>query len=612
MRLISVQIENFKGIRKLALDFSKSPQSSVYTLIGLNESGKTTILEAIDSIRYRSEKVNLAGLPGFKPFNIKDAIPANERGDFTGSIVVAATFKLDESDQASLEAFLIGELGFRLTKRVETIKITDRYGFDKDEIDWEKSSMSLWVTFTGQRIGKKRAGKSKDEILEGEEWKTAARFLKDLVPGILYFPNFLIDFPKRVCLNDINPNMQTVYLNQIFGDVIASYNSSLSVETDLVERALSTSDRDKKSLNSLLAKISKHITENIFAAWYEIFQRKVDDKEVILHLEKEDDKVYFRFEIKDGTELFDLHERSLGFRWFFLFFLFTQFRSFRANASRHVIYLFDEPASNLHAAAQQKLLAGFKKLAKQSTIIYSTHSHHLVNPEWLEGAYIVRDQSLVYDDFDLGSRAENTNISATRYRDFVSSNPRQTVYYQPALESLQYKPSRLENVPNVVMVEGKNDFYTIKYFQYLVGREDLNVHLLPGGGAGSLDSVIQLYTAWGKRFIVLLDGDKEGRDQKGRYADKFGCIVEGATFTLADIESDWSGMSLEELISDKDKEMLRVRYASSVKNFSKQAMNRAFQEILMTGQKVPFSDVTMDKFIKVLVFLKEKLVAQSV
>jgi len=41
------RIRNFKGIRELSIHFDHSPSSPVITLVGLNESGKTTILEAL-------------------------------------------------------------------------------------------------------------------------------------------------------------------------------------------------------------------------------------------------------------------------------------------------------------------------------------------------------------------------------------------------------------------------------------------------------------------------------------------------------------------------------------------------------------------------------------
>ncbi len=48
------EVWNFKGIEHIKLDFSSSPNSNIYTLVGLNESGKTTILEAINFFTYKT------------------------------------------------------------------------------------------------------------------------------------------------------------------------------------------------------------------------------------------------------------------------------------------------------------------------------------------------------------------------------------------------------------------------------------------------------------------------------------------------------------------------------------------------------------------------------
>jgi len=41
------ELRNFKGIVKTRLDFTSRPQGNVYPCVGLNESGKTTILEGL-------------------------------------------------------------------------------------------------------------------------------------------------------------------------------------------------------------------------------------------------------------------------------------------------------------------------------------------------------------------------------------------------------------------------------------------------------------------------------------------------------------------------------------------------------------------------------------
>ena len=49
MRYLKFRIENFKGIKETEVDLRTSTGANVFSLVGLNESGKTTILEAIHS-----------------------------------------------------------------------------------------------------------------------------------------------------------------------------------------------------------------------------------------------------------------------------------------------------------------------------------------------------------------------------------------------------------------------------------------------------------------------------------------------------------------------------------------------------------------------------------
>ena len=50
MKYKSFYIKNYKGIKDLKLELDKDPNSNIITLVGLNESGKTSILEAISLI----------------------------------------------------------------------------------------------------------------------------------------------------------------------------------------------------------------------------------------------------------------------------------------------------------------------------------------------------------------------------------------------------------------------------------------------------------------------------------------------------------------------------------------------------------------------------------
>ena len=66
-------------------------------------------------------------------------------------------------------------------------------------------------------------------------------------------------------------------------------------------------------------------------------------------------------------------------------------------------------------------------------------------------------------------------------------------------------------MPNdVLIMEGKTDFYFMNYFQK---KYDIkNVSVFPGSGATSSDVLISLSLGFGRNFLVLSDDDKAGRE----------------------------------------------------------------------------------------------------
>jgi hypothetical protein len=196
-----------------------------------------------------------------------------------------------------------------------------------------------------------------------------------------------------------------------------------------------------------------------------------------------------------------------------------------------MIFLFDEPASNLHPSAQSQLLASLDRLTENAKVIYTTHSHHLINPKWLEGTFVVINEGIDYKDDIENYSANKTRIMIDSYRSFASKHPNQISYFQPILDVLDYSPTNLDPIPRVVMLEGKNDFFTLSYFNEVIFGNKYSLSFVPGISASNLDPVIMLYVGWGLSFLVLLDSDKEGKSQKVRYSDLFGPVVENKIIT---------------------------------------------------------------------------------
>jgi hypothetical protein len=159
----------------------------------------------------------------------------------------------------------------------------------------------------------------------------------------------------------------------------------------------------------------------------------------------------------------------------------------------------------------------------------------------------------------------------------------------------------------MVMLEGKNDFYTLKYFHEKLLPTSDSINMLPGNGAGSLDSVIQLYIGWGRNFIVILDSDSTGDKEKKRYEDKFGILVEHRIYSLADVNSSWHNKTMETLIPTGERLTIQQAAYPGDQKYHKTHFNRAVQEMYLTGQRPQISSTTLGSFEHILDFCRQKL-----
>lgn len=266
------------------------------------------------------------------------------------------------------------------------------------------------------------------------------------------------------------------------------------------------------------------------------------------------------------------------------------------------MFLFDEPASNLHSRAQSKLLDSLESIANgRNDVIYSTHSHHLINPLWLEHCYIITNgPAMDGEDFDASFVVDDIDISATRYRTFVGQNPERTHYFQPVLDRLLVGPSSLELMREGVFVEGKSDFYILNWYKKHFWPE-LNLDILPIGGATGASDLMALYLGVSKSFVLLLDGDKEGRDAKDRYLETLP-LPEYRICLLTDFDSDKK--EIEDYISAPVRDFIGKKYG--VRKASKKHILRAFSEALNGVDDFPHDEEMIGNLKKLLEGLSSK------
>lgn len=603
MRFTEFKIKNFKGIEDLTFNLNKSPEANIYTLIGLNESGKTTILEAIDL--FSPSDVGLSALhpESEKKKDYHSFIPINSRDNFNDTISIIVTLKIEPEDLKAINRFVESETEFVRVKSRDTLTYFRDYVYENSKF---KELDSQWNGFQGIRKGQDDDS-AKYESIKGEDNYKLAEFCRGLIPSILYFPNFLFDFPSRIYLqSNTKFTPAEAFYEALIQDILYSLGNDSNIKVHLIDRIMSDDRNNRKNLESLIKKMERKVSDTIFGAWSKVFKKSIKDAKVKITYDVDgENQPFLEFQIDSEDGVYLLSERSLGFKWFFIFLLFTQFRSFRQDSPKSIIYLFDEPASNLHPLAQRQLLESFENLTENSKVIYTTHSHHLINPAWLESTYIVKNNGFHLDNPE-AFNIKKTNIVIEAYRDFATNHPHNTAYFQPILDVLEYSPSSLENIPDCVFLEGKNDFYTISYFnEIILGKRKLN--FAPSTGSGNLDTLISLYLGWGKSFLLLLDSDKAGKREKDRYIDKFGPILNDRVFLLSDIQSAWSKKALEGIFENGDALKFQMETYPMTTEYNKTHFNRSIQESLMNRVYFDFCDETCKNFDSILDFLTQRM-----
>ena len=239
-------------------------------------------------------------------------------------------------------------------------------------------------------------------------------------------------------------------------------------------------------------------------------------------------------------------------------------------------------------------------------MIYTTHSHYMIEPAWLEQTFIVTNRSespkgSIVESATLDD--ESLDIQAHRYRRFVNNYPNETSYFQPIVDRLDVVPSKFDyNLPSVV-VEGKSDYYILEYARNLFGVGPNR--LIPGMGSGTFGALIALSAGWGIKFLFLLDADHAGKTEKDRYALEFGAPL-SALITIDEFVD--SGRAIESLLDDEAYAAIRKEGGLSAKPTKKQ-VQQFFQEQLAKKAPIPLGLAFESRAKALLEGLEKKLVS---
>jgi predicted ATPase len=210
------------------------------------------------------------------------------------------------------------------------------------------------------------------------------------------------------------------------------------------------------------------------------------------------DGQYLKVVVEDdlGVEI-ELDQRSEGFQWLCSF--FVVFFAESADKHKNAILLLDEPGLSLHGLKQQEFRTTISRLAESNQLIYTTHSPFLVGPDEMDLVRVV----------EMTDRNEGTKVRTN----VTAEDPAALL---PLQESLGYDLAQtLFSQQRNLLLESLSDFWYIESVSQMLrdaGIADLNqrIELVPTNGAAKVAYFATILHAKKLKVAALLDTDGNG------------------------------------------------------------------------------------------------------
>ncbi|PKM24670.1 MAG: hypothetical protein CVV09_14860 [Gammaproteobacteria bacterium HGW-Gammaproteobacteria-13] len=474
MKITRFRITNFKSI--IDTNWTSFSPDQVTVLIGQNESGKSSILEAL-SKTFSSYKLSNSDL------RAGDSLPEifleyNADENFIRKA-------LEGYNSSQVEATIEHYKGksFTLVSRfywAPAENSNDTYSGFHEVVDEDiEEIISLFKPQSGASTEEKIL--TIDEI-SSSFFDAAPNFhLFDHESGLL--PS-TIDIPDDCKLSDRGFSAAQSYLSYADIDLKKLLNQDLRTQKSILHRANEKISREFSSFWSQTIGKSNKIK---FECSLEKHDASVEGKA---------GKPYLVFFISDGLNRLYPHQRSTGVRWFLSFFL--QLKSSEKQGKARV-FLLDEPGSNLHSKAQKDVLGLINKLSKDLTIIYSTHSPSLIEYEKLYRIYATYRK----DDLD-----ESPTLIIEAHRLGASSSD--TLSPLMTAMGADFSQQQVIQKKNNVILEEISGFYYLKAFWKLT-NEPADAHFIAATGVNKIEPLAYMFTGWSLEFIVVIDDDSQAR-----------------------------------------------------------------------------------------------------
>jgi predicted ATP-dependent endonuclease of OLD family len=504
MIIKSISIKNFKSIEEINLDIQKYGSSYTRMLVGINESGKSNLLEAISYFNVPQEEFNYDDIHNQKDENDDDVELCYDI-DFENQNTYLNAIKKDISID-DFPSFKLSNIKKNIYLEKGSNVFQNSYEFDVSITD------AFFIKITKQQNNTTVFDFSKNEE-EGYIGLTEEIFrdnfdsyIDDIIER--YEPRVSFWEPSDEYLlssHDLNQFKSNINSNKPLRNIfsLSGYN-----DDKIVEEIDSITNEKKRS--KLVSKLNDSVNKYIKNIWKHGIC-------VIIEITRD---AHLSFLIKDDGknnehERFRMSDRSEGAKHFFSLIMSLSIES-NSGKRKNQLILIDEPEIHLHPSGIRDMREELLRIGKNNYLFVSTHSPFLIDKKHKNRNIIIKkneraitvNKEIKADDDILGDEVLMDAFGLNVYKDLLN--------------------------PHRILLEGASDKKILDKLFQLYG---LSISSTNGCGSNIVSCATRLNHN-DVETIVIVDDDEEGRGYKKKILKIGGVYKDKKVYTIRDLIPD--------------------------------------------------------------------------
>ena len=518
MKLKEITIHKYKSFES---EQKFDLENDITILVGMNESGKTSALEAIAKTHYFQDDESFKfNATHDYPRKDKKRMEKNEENPEAITCVYEIDSNLQQSIEKEMGKGILKSTIFSVTIKYNNGKTINISVDTKKFIEFKTKELNIASETITDKLLKVKNKTDLEAIQKEYKDETYIAALKSLIP---YFEN------KNNWAND--PIGEYVYRVLVAPKIpkFLYYDEYYSLPSRISVEKLNNNElegNEYKTAKAFFELADINTNDIVKATSFEDFIAELEATQFIISEElfkywqtNKNLKIIFRIDKKEDTDRYNntrivehildirvdnkgitlpLKNRSKGFNWFFSFLVW--FKKIQEDQSSNYILLLDEPGLNLHASAQADLLRFLEDLSQNYQIVYTTHSPFMITSDKLQRVRTILET-------DKGSVISDS----IQEKDPKTLFPLQAALGYDIAQNLFISKKNL-------LVEGVSDLIYLQYMSAILesaGKTGLphDITIVPTGGLEKVATFISLLRSNDLQIVCLLDSftDPKGK-----------------------------------------------------------------------------------------------------